>query len=254
MVSHLRVMLIIHALGLSGPSPRLASKKKLKSKPSPLSVWCNESVASLFFLRYRSHLKQSFESKNNHTKKVAFEILAAELSAEMRREFSAKQCQDKFARMKAEWSVSKPTFPAPTGNDELPPQPLHYEIMQEYWGTKLGFQREYLMATDDCSDAEVASVGLESSESEKNISNERVKRMNDTTISNRERKKAKREHVKNEGLIFLGQSIASVQTQQPTPQPQHNEDTLREILQAVQAQATTMAQLLNHLVKGNKDM
>ncbi|KAH9104778.1 hypothetical protein AeMF1_019271, partial [Aphanomyces euteiches] len=252
---------------LSGPSPRLASKKKLKSKPSPLSVWCNESVASLFFLRYRSHLKQSFESKNNHTKKVAFEILAAELSAEMRREFTAKQCQDKFARMKAERSVSKPTIPAPTGNDELPPQPLHFEIMQDYWGTKLGFQRESLLATDDCSDAEVASVGLDSSESEKNINNERVKRMNDTTISNRERKKAKREHVKTqsealeagfnamkEGLISLGQSIASVQTQQPTPQPQNNQDTLKEILQAVQAQATTMAQLLNHLVKGNKDM
>ncbi|ETW05277.1 hypothetical protein H310_04235 [Aphanomyces invadans] len=79
-------------------------------------------------------------------------MLATELSVAMKREFTAKQVQDKLAKMKTEWSLSKPSLAAPTGNTPLALEPLHYEVMLEYWGEKVGFQRESLMSTDDVCD------------------------------------------------------------------------------------------------------
>ncbi|KAF0746690.1 hypothetical protein AaE_008023, partial [Aphanomyces astaci] len=65
------------------------------------------------------------------------------------REFVAKQVQDKFAKMKTEWSASKPSLPSPTGNLSKAQLPMHYGIMLEYWRTKVGYKRESLMSTDD---------------------------------------------------------------------------------------------------------
>ncbi|ETV83530.1 hypothetical protein H257_04241 [Aphanomyces astaci] len=58
------------------------SKEKKASSETKRSVrWCDESVATLFRLRYDSHLAKRFESKKNTEKKTAYVMLAAELGA-----------------------------------------------------------------------------------------------------------------------------------------------------------------------------
>ncbi|RHY64862.1 hypothetical protein DYB38_004731 [Aphanomyces astaci] len=57
--------------------------------------WCEESVARLFFLRYKTELANRFDSKNNNQKKEAYEMLASELSIDVNRVYSAKQVKDK---------------------------------------------------------------------------------------------------------------------------------------------------------------
>ncbi|KAF0775929.1 hypothetical protein AaE_000371 [Aphanomyces astaci] len=57
-------------------------KEKKASSETKRSVrWCDESVATLFRLRYDSHLAKRFESKKNAEKKTAYVMLAAELGA-----------------------------------------------------------------------------------------------------------------------------------------------------------------------------
>ncbi|KAF0750648.1 hypothetical protein AaE_006635 [Aphanomyces astaci] len=111
----------------------------------------------MFKLRYKSALASRFDSKNNYGKRVAYVMLATELSVVMQREFTAKQVQDKLAKMKTEWSLSKPTLPAPTGNSPRALLPLHYDVMLDYWGEKAGFRRESLISTDDTSDEEIST-------------------------------------------------------------------------------------------------
>ncbi|RHY92669.1 hypothetical protein DYB31_012718, partial [Aphanomyces astaci] len=57
--------------------------------------WCEESVARLFFLRYKTELANRFDSKNNNQKKEAYEMLPSELSIDVNRIYSAKQVKDK---------------------------------------------------------------------------------------------------------------------------------------------------------------
>ncbi|RHZ02104.1 hypothetical protein DYB31_013933, partial [Aphanomyces astaci] len=58
------------------------SKEKKASSETKRSVrWCDESVATLFRLRYDSHLAKRFESKKNTEKKTAYVMLAAKLGA-----------------------------------------------------------------------------------------------------------------------------------------------------------------------------
>ncbi|RHZ00282.1 hypothetical protein DYB31_015905, partial [Aphanomyces astaci] len=52
-------------------------------------------VEAMFKLRYKSALASRFDSKNNYGKRVAYVMLATELSVVMQREFTAKQVQDK---------------------------------------------------------------------------------------------------------------------------------------------------------------
>ncbi|KAG9406352.1 hypothetical protein AC1031_002671 [Aphanomyces cochlioides] len=126
-----------------------SSPVRSKSKEEPPLFWCNASVGKLFELRYKSPLASLFDSKNNNQKKLAYASLAAELSIAMDRTFTSKQIQDKFARMKSEWSTSKPSTPMPTGNGKLAKQPCNMDIMLEYWSEKRGMQRESLLSTDD---------------------------------------------------------------------------------------------------------
>ncbi|ETV79615.1 hypothetical protein H257_06875 [Aphanomyces astaci] len=42
--------------------------------------WCDDSVARLFFLRYKTELANRFDSKNNNQKKEAYEMSSALLS------------------------------------------------------------------------------------------------------------------------------------------------------------------------------
>ncbi|RQM23216.1 hypothetical protein B5M09_013857 [Aphanomyces astaci] len=58
-----------------------SKEKKASSETKRSGRWCDESVATLFRLRYDSHLAKMFESKNNAEKKTAYVMLAAELGA-----------------------------------------------------------------------------------------------------------------------------------------------------------------------------
>ncbi|ETV78073.1 hypothetical protein H257_08282 [Aphanomyces astaci] len=111
--------------------------------------WCEESVARLFFLRYKTELANRFDSKNNNQKKEAYEMLASELSIDVNRVYSAKQVKDKFTNMRSEWALTKPSLPRPTGNDVVINAPAHFACMLEYWGSKDGFRRESLFSTDE---------------------------------------------------------------------------------------------------------
>ncbi|KAH9179413.1 hypothetical protein AeNC1_017319, partial [Aphanomyces euteiches] len=52
----------------------------------------------------------------------------------MKRLYTAKQVKDKWAKMKSEWSKSKPNAPKQTGNEFSRLMPAHYDLMLEYWG------------------------------------------------------------------------------------------------------------------------
>ncbi|KAF0748214.1 hypothetical protein AaE_007426, partial [Aphanomyces astaci] len=134
--------------------------KKMRPQVQRSYLWCDASVERMFELRYKSDMATRFDSKNNYGKRVAYVMLATELSLSMQREFTSKQVQDKFAKMKTEWSISKPSLPSPTGNCALQPVPMHYDVMLEYWGEKAGYQREALMSTDDISDDENAETKI----------------------------------------------------------------------------------------------
>ena len=58
-------------------------------------AWCDVRVAKLFELRYKSPLTPKFDSKNNSQKKLAYQLLASELSVTMHRTYTSKQIQDK---------------------------------------------------------------------------------------------------------------------------------------------------------------
>ncbi|RLO05634.1 hypothetical protein DYB28_005046 [Aphanomyces astaci] len=74
-------------------------KEKKASSETKRSVrWCDESVATLFRLRYDSHLAKRFESKNNAEKKTAYVMLAAELSVAMKSDYTVAQVQDKVRK------------------------------------------------------------------------------------------------------------------------------------------------------------
>ncbi|ETV68323.1 hypothetical protein H257_15645 [Aphanomyces astaci] len=123
-------------------------EKKASSETKRYVRWCDESVATLFRLRYDSHLAKRFESKNNAEKKTAYVMLAAELSVAMESDYTVAQVQDKFSKLKTTWAMTKPSNPSDTGNAPLAPLPPHYDIMLEFWGSKKGYQRESLMSTD----------------------------------------------------------------------------------------------------------
>ena len=71
---------------------KTSGKKRVGHRPS---LWCYESVSRLFALRYSEAFATRFNTKNNSDKKAAITLLASELSLDMKREFTAKQVQDK---------------------------------------------------------------------------------------------------------------------------------------------------------------
>ncbi|KAG9410427.1 hypothetical protein AC1031_018467 [Aphanomyces cochlioides] len=76
-------------------------------------------------------------------------MLAAELTIEMGRSFTAQQVIEKFQRLKIDWSISDPKLPCPTGNVTRTAMPCHYDIMLEYWGDKNGCRRDSMFSTDE---------------------------------------------------------------------------------------------------------
>ncbi|KAG9409266.1 hypothetical protein AC1031_019517 [Aphanomyces cochlioides] len=116
---HLNLNSTLDKNGNDIPAPKSYRKKLGRPPKDPNKMpaeWCDESVGHMFRLRYTSALSERFNTKNNNDKKVAFAMLAAELSTLMQRSFTAKQIQDKFSKMKSQWSTSKPQLPHPTGN------------------------------------------------------------------------------------------------------------------------------------------
>ncbi|ETV66228.1 hypothetical protein H257_17270 [Aphanomyces astaci] len=106
--------------------------KRFRKQVPRTYLWCDDSVEKMFMLRYKSALAPRFESKNNYGKREAYVL----------------------AKMKSEWSLSKPSLASPTGNATKPPQPIHFDAMLEYWGDKIGYKRESLMSTDDISEGD----------------------------------------------------------------------------------------------------
>ncbi|KAF0717168.1 Aste57867_2459 [Aphanomyces stellatus] len=113
-------------------------------------------------------------------------MLTADLSATMQREFTAKQIQEKMSSMKADWATSNPSLPSPTGNLPKVPYPAHYDVMLEYWGSKVGYQRESLMSTDD---VEQTTLDLESDATEDIDKDEPTQQQN-----KRQKKKSGKSH------------------------------------------------------------
>ncbi|KAH9097042.1 hypothetical protein Ae201684P_011771 [Aphanomyces euteiches] len=240
------------------------AKTKRPRKASP-SMWCDASVAKLFSLRYNSHISDRFNCKNNAEKRVAYLMLASELSVAMEREFTVGQIQDMLSKMRASWALSKPSNPKPTGNLPAPPPPLHYEIMEEYWGSKLGLQRDSLMTTDGVDDTELEEQSYRmEKESTKEYSDESSFEIHQPT--QKKIKKSSRDgkaksqgdsleagfNAIKEGLVFLGSSFAAAQAAPATTNP--SSATLDDVMSAIKTQNETLTKLLNHLIseKSNK--
>ncbi|ETV74818.1 hypothetical protein H257_10879 [Aphanomyces astaci] len=224
----------------------------------------------MFKLRYKSALASRFDSKNNYGKRVAYVMLATELSVVMQREFTAKQVQDKLAKMKTEWSLSKPTLPAPTGNSPQTLLPLDYDVMLDYWGEKAGFRRESLMSTDDVSDEEISTDKNDNNPDNASLSDDeryagekaqqpeqnkiKTNGKSKKTTSPSESLEAGFTAIK-EGLMFLGSAMAQqtpshqVMAAAPTPATQTiSVTTLDDVLSTIKAQSDTMSQVLSHLI------
>ncbi|KAF0706623.1 hypothetical protein AaE_014022 [Aphanomyces astaci] len=199
--------------------------KRFRKQVPRTYLWFDDSVEKMFMLRYKSALAPRFESKNNYGKRVAYVMLATELSVSMEREFTAKQVQDKLAKMKSEWSLSKPRLARPTGNATKPPQPMHFDVILEYWGEEIEMAEE------------------PSKKKQKKSSRDAKAKSQSESLE------AGFNAIK-EGLMFLGTSMS----QQPQVQPAPGA-TLDDVLIAILSQSDTMTQLLSHLVaqKGNKN-
>ncbi|ETV65969.1 hypothetical protein H257_17447 [Aphanomyces astaci] len=232
--------------------PALAkTPKRTRRSPSGAAkrtpLWDDDGVAALFRLRYKSELSARFYSKNNADKKTAYVMLAAELSVATEKEYSVAQVQDKFAKMKSAWSLSKPSNAIETGNAPSAPLPPHYDVMLEYWSDKKGYQRESLMSTDENEIVNHINVKQESgSECEEEMLRSRKKKK-----SNPSKSKSHSEALEagfmaiKEGLIHLGSSLSAAPSPQPTPP---TGATLDDVLQAIQGQSQTIAQLVAHLI------
>ncbi|KAH9146712.1 hypothetical protein LEN26_004935 [Aphanomyces euteiches] len=238
------------------PQVKPAGKKRIGHRPS---LWCDESVSRLFSLRYSETFAARFNTKNNCDKRAATILLASELSLDMKREFTAKQVQDKFAKLKSEWSLSRPTASLPTGNCDLRPKPAHYDLMMEYWGEKLGYQRESLMATDDMNEASADGQGDDTLDEYSEATDCDEIKNND---KKRPAKKAKRKNSQSkalesgfnavkEGLMYLGNSM-SAQTTPLSRQESNQGATLDDVLGAIREQSNTLNQLVAHLIQQHK--
>ncbi|RLO12394.1 hypothetical protein DYB28_014389, partial [Aphanomyces astaci] len=190
-------------------------KEKKASSETKRSVrWCDESVATLFRLRYDSHLAKRFESKNNAEKKTAYVMLAAELSVAMESDYTVAQVQDKPSNP-SDWDAP------------LAPLSPHYDIMLEFWVSKKGYQRESLMSTyaiiaDGTNALDEAQVKREHSSDDDYDSDKpperRKKRAKVTRASSQGEALEAGFLAIKEGLIHLGTSLSAA-TPSPPPPP-----------------------------------
>ncbi|KAF0707564.1 hypothetical protein AaE_013548 [Aphanomyces astaci] len=224
-------------------------KSAVKQEASP-TLWSDTSIAKLFSLRYKSSLAARFDSKNNAGKRVAYVMLAAELSLAMEREYTVLQIQDKLAKLKTAWSTSKPTLPGPTGNEAKQAPPQYYDIMLEYWGDKVGFQRESLMSTDDVDKEEPKILDVDSAD-EKPATKRAKREANPPARRQGDALEAGFNAIK-EGLVFLGTSLNSAQQPVSSASTGVTGATLDDVVRALNVQSATMEKLLAHLADKNQ--
>ncbi|RHY63909.1 hypothetical protein DYB30_009490 [Aphanomyces astaci] len=185
-------------------------KEKKASSETKRSVrWCDESVATLFRLRYDWHLAKMFESKNNAEKKTAYVMLAAELSVAMKSDYTVAQVQDKNLKSMYFYHTSKCFF-----------NNLEAQVKREH-------------SSDDDYDSDKPPE-------------RRKKRAKVTKASSQGEALEAGFLAIKEGLIHLGTSLSAA-TPSPPPPPASSA-TLDDVLRAIQGQSDTMAQLLAHLV------
>ncbi|KAG9415750.1 hypothetical protein AC1031_000128 [Aphanomyces cochlioides] len=221
--------------------------KKTKVKLADRTgLWCDNSVAKLFQLRYKSDLASRFNSKNNADKKVAYIMLAAELSLSMTKEFSVAQVQDKFQKLKTAWSSSNPTLPTPTGNLPKLPPPQHFDLMMEYWGSKfkreIGHSDRKIISCDSIK-VEKTEIVIESDEDrpqKRKKKNQQAKTKNSSDALEADFNAIK------DGLVFLGSSLAATNA----PAEPKTGATMDDVLSAITKQNETLTKLLDHLVGG----
>ncbi|KDO32952.1 hypothetical protein SPRG_02645 [Saprolegnia parasitica CBS 223.65] len=257
------------AASIDEVSPVVTKKKAKKSAVvvEEPAVWCDASVAKMFELRYKTELKDKFESKNNFQKNLATLSLAATLSVAMNRTFTAAQVNAKFARMRTKWLTSKSTVPSSTGNDASSGSlPMHYDVMLEYWSGNDDLQRERLLSSDDPVDLADDTGNADSDVMDLDDENERPDNANkkrktcseteDKTTGDRgggKKTKSTGEAIEgglvavSNGLISLGQSLA------PGCGAAQSNTTLDDVLDAIKAQSTTaLAEQVSYLVDAIK--
>ncbi|CAK4670427.1 unnamed protein product, partial [Aphanomyces euteiches] len=188
-------------------------------------------------------------------------MVASELSIEMKRLYTAKQVKDKWAKMKSEWSKSKPNAPKQTGNEFSRLMPAHYDLMLEYWGNRVGYRRDSLKTTEVAiEDGENGNDGIMqefdevSSGSDLDASGDMkgkkdadghhdLKRRGFTET--RESKRIAKARTQadaiesglfaiKDGLVSLGQSVGSKTDNEA------NNATLNQVLEAIQEQSAAM--------------
>ncbi|KAH9090542.1 hypothetical protein Ae201684P_014341 [Aphanomyces euteiches] len=157
-----------------------------------------------------------------------------------------------------------PANPSPTGNLVKEAPPLHFDVMQEYWGSKRGYLREPLMTTDDVSEEDFDSQN----EQEYNQGN--IYRSTNQTIQHRPNSKRAKKELKQarargqrgaleaglmaikEGLVFLGQSTAAVPPNNQMPNESQSVATMDDLMTAIKSRNETLTKL-NYLTIQNQN-
>ncbi|KAF0703291.1 hypothetical protein AaE_015446 [Aphanomyces astaci] len=153
-------------LGNNNGTSGAIKRSKLGRHPAAVSgktaaKWSDDSVTCMFRLRFVK-LAHKFENvKNNQIAPHAYELLAAELSVEEDQVLSAEQVQNKLHELKKKWF--NPKVKATGNGSAVRTKPQYFDIMFEYWGTKLGYSHSSLLSSDPDVDVdgEVSTLSLD---------------------------------------------------------------------------------------------
>ncbi|ETV69988.1 hypothetical protein H257_14357 [Aphanomyces astaci] len=163
-------------------------RSKLGRHPAAVSgktaaKWSDDSVTCMFRLRFVK-LAHKFENvKNNQMRRDAYELLAAELSVEVDQVLSAEQVQNKLHELKKKWL--NPKVKATGNGSAVRTKPQYFDIMFEYWGTKLGYSHSSLLSSDPDVDvdSEVSTLSLDvGSDSDSVMGRQNLTRINRPTL------------------------------------------------------------------------
>ncbi|KAG9399539.1 hypothetical protein AC1031_011935 [Aphanomyces cochlioides] len=147
----------------------------------------------------------------------------------------------------------------PTGNDVLEPLPVYYDLMEEYWGSKLGYRRESLLSTDE-------TITCDSSTEEVIDSYDQSLDTQGRKIELQDKKPEKQEKISfsrqkapsnsaaiesglfaiKDGLIALGNSIQN-QNHAAPPMQAPSGASLDDVLAAIQSQSNSMMVLVQSI-------
>ncbi|KAG9408728.1 hypothetical protein AC1031_020572 [Aphanomyces cochlioides] len=126
--------------------PDKESDASSMSKTRPAALWCDTSVELLLRLRFREMDQRFTSAKSTQMKNDAYAMLAAELSTAMQREYDHNQVQKKLHQLRKMWF--HPKYRATGNGRNVRSKPQYFDIMFEYWGSKLGYSQETLLSSD----------------------------------------------------------------------------------------------------------